>query len=217
MTSFTSRESLQLLFSNNEEKVLLSFKHAGYLHDIGWVNSIATQSIIDVNNKPLPWVTYPFISFINTRINKSHKVFEFGSGNSTLYYAARAGSVYSVENDEFWYNKIKNTMPANVTLYQCELIYGGEYSQYALKTGSKFDVVIVDGRDRVNCCKNSIDALITGGVIVLDDSERDAYQPGIQFLTNKGFKRLDFWGIAPNVDYQKCTTIFYKSDNCLNI
>ena len=42
---------------------------------------------IDKNSNPLPWVTYGFIDFISERLNKSIDVFEYGSGNSTLWYA----------------------------------------------------------------------------------------------------------------------------------
>ena len=38
-----------------------------------------------------------------------------------------------------------------------------------------------------------------------------------QVLVNSGFKRLDFFGPAPGSFRATCTTIFYKSDNCLGI
>ncbi len=94
---------------------------------------------------------------------------------------------------------------------------GGEYSKKATLLGEKFDIIIVDGRDRVNCCKNSIDALTANGVLVLDDSEREIYQEARQFLIAKGFKELPFTGISPGLFYNKATSVFYKADNCLAI
>jgi len=214
-----NREKLLFLLAsrNKTERELLGFKTGGYLHDIGWTNSIATGDIVDLANKPLPWVTYPFIAFIDDRLRKDFEIFEFGSGNSTLYYAARVRSVTSVENDRFWFEKINNSMPANVNLFYCELIYGGAYCKYALSTNKEYDIVVVDGRDRVNSCLNSIVALKPGGVIILDDSERKEYGPAHIFFSRNGFKKIDFWGIAPAVNYLKCTTIFYRNDNCLGI
>lgn len=211
------REKLLSLISKNEEKVLLEFKQSGYLHDIGWTNSIKTREVVDVDGKPLPWDTYPFIQFIGPRLNNKLTIFEFGSGNSTHYYSKRVTSVTSVEHDKLWYDKIKSAMPANVNLFYSELSAGGEYCHYAARTNQHYDVIIVDGRDRVNCCINSLPALNGGGVIVLDDSEREKYAGAHTFLTKEGFKKIDFWGTAPAIEYLKCTTIFYRPGNILGI
>jgi hypothetical protein len=62
-----------------------------------------------------------------------------------------------------------------------------------------------------------VEKLSDKGVIVLDDSERNEYKPGIDFVLQKGFKSLEFLGIAPTVLFKKCTTVFYRSNNCLEI
>jgi hypothetical protein len=217
LTSIMKREWLISLLSNKEEKVLLGLEKEGYLYDIGWSRSIATEMIVDRLGQPLPWVTYPFIQFIAERLNADLDIFEFGSGNSTLYYANKTASVRSVEHDEFWYNKIKNSMPSNVELFHCKLETGGDYCNYAAKTNRKYDVIIVDGRDRVNCCINSLTSLKPGGVVILDDSEREKYADGVNFLLTKGFKKIDFWGTAPAINYLKCTSVFYQGKNCLGI
>ena len=79
------------------------------------------------------------------------------------------------------------------------------------------DVIIVDGLHRIDCLKVGVEKLSDKGVIVLDDSERNEYKAGIDFVLQKEFKSLDFWGIAPTVLFKKCTTVFYKSTNCLKI
>jgi hypothetical protein len=55
------------------------------------------------------------------------------------------------------------------------------------------------------------------GVIVLDDSEREFYLEGINFLKGKGYKELSFSGISPGLFYRKSTSVFYRSENCLGI
>ena len=99
----------------------------------------------------------------------------------------------------------------------CELQDDGKYCRMAHNYSEKFHIIIVDGRDRVNCCKNSITALTDDGVIVLDDSERPQYKEAIDYLKSKGFKELPFSGISPGSFINKSTTIFYKSKNCLGI
>jgi hypothetical protein len=208
---------LKIVSDPKRLKTLLSFNHKGYLKDIGWFKAFETKSPVDSYGDPIPWVTYSFIDFIDKRINKQHTIFEFGSGNSTYFYAKYAGIVVSVEHDKKWYDKIVGRKPENSEMIFCELIRGGDYCQMPTKLEEKFDIIIVDGRDRVNCCKHAVDALSPNGVVVLDDSERDHYKGGIEFLLNNGFKQLAFTGISPGLFYLKATSVFYKDDNCLGL
>ncbi|WP_410221823.1 FkbM family methyltransferase [Pedobacter sp.] len=196
---------------------LLSYNGKGYLKEIGWFNAFDKKQAIDAEGQPIPWVTYSFIDFIKSRLNKSLSVFEYGSGNSTLFYAKRVGSVVSVEHDEAWYKKIVNEKAENAEMIFTRLETNGEYAQKAMLTGKKFDVIIVDGRDRINCCKHAVNALSANGVVVLDDSERETYQEARSFLSAQGFKELYFSGISPGLFYYKATSVFYKEQNCLAI
>lgn len=193
------------------------FGNNGYFNQIGWTNSYTTKLPVSQNGEALPWVTYPFIDFITERLNQSIQIFEFGSGNSTLFYASKVKAVYSVEHDSEWIGQLKNILPQNVTVYHQELIYGGEYCKFPSTLNRKFDIIIVDGRDRVNCMINAMNYITESGVIVLDDSERKEYSTGIKTLRENGFKQIDFYGIAPGLLYKKCTTVFYNIKNILDI
>ncbi|WP_316844835.1 FkbM family methyltransferase [Pedobacter psychrodurus] len=198
-------------------KALLSYGHKGYLNSIGWFTAFDKKQAVDGKGKALPWVTYSFIDFIRERINKTQHIFEYGSGSSTIFYAERAGSVTSVEHDKGWFDKVKNTSPGNAEMIFCQLEKDGEYAKKASLLGKKFDIIIVDGRDRVNCCKYSVDALSANGVLVLDDSEREVYSAARVLLKAQGFKEISFSGISPGLFYEKATSVFYKQDNCLGI
>src|SRR3989339_318086 len=104
-------------------KQLLSMNSSGYLNEIGWINSFKNKMPIDKDSNPIPWVTYSFIDFISERLNTNMDIFEYGSGNSTLWYAKKVSSVTSVEHDKKWFEKIKNSMPQNVNLNYQELVY----------------------------------------------------------------------------------------------
>jgi hypothetical protein len=210
---------IKVLTNPSHLRALLSFEKKGYLKDIGWFKAFDSKSPVDSDGNPIPWVTYSFIDFIKTRLNKDHNVFEFGSGNSTYFYAKYAGAVVSVEHDKNWFNKIEKSgmKPFNSELIFCELVRGGDYCRIPVKLQQKFDIIIVDGRDRVNCCKQGIEALSATGVLVLDDSERDVYKEAVALLLAKGFKHLLLSGISPGLFYRKSTSVFYKADNCLNI
>jgi hypothetical protein len=112
---------------------------------------------------------------------------------------------------------MQGKLSANVTLLFAGLDVAGEYSRTAASSGCTYDILIVDGRDRVNCMINSLSALKENGVLVLDDSERSEYIDGISFLKSNGFKAVDFWGMAPGLLYKKCTTLYYREQNCLGL
>lgn len=207
----------KLIFYPRLLKTLLSMHSNGYLKKVGWINSYNKKIPVDDEDNPLPWVTYPFIDFIESRLNRSMEIFEYGSGNSTLWYAKKVRYVTSVEHEQNWYDKVKSNLPDNASIYYSHLVYGKEYCHFAKNLNKKFDLIIVDGRDRVNCIKNSIECLTSNGVIILDDSERSSYIDAIQYLINNGFKKIDFWGISPGLFYKKNTTVFYKNNNCLGI
>ncbi|MEO8795966.1 MAG: FkbM family methyltransferase [Daejeonella sp.] len=209
--------SITTLFKPAKVRALLSFGIKGYLSEIGWFKSFETKSPVDENGDPIPWVTYSFIDFIRDRITSKHSIFEFGSGNSTFFYAKTAGNVVSVEHDKSWFDKISSTKPANSEMIFCELDKAGKYCKMPVSRKENYHIVIVDGRDRVNCCYQAINALTEDGVIILDDSERDFYLPAIAFLKAEGFKELPFSGVSPGLFYRKTTSVFYKQQNCLGI
>lgn len=205
------------LLLNKAEKYIVPFSSTGYLCEIGWIESMQTNLPVDKHIKPIPWVTYSFIDFIDGRLLNSMSIFEYGAGNSTLYFAHKVRKVTTVEHDYEWYKNMKGIVPANVDLRHEPLEYGGNYSRTVNNQTEKFDLVIVDGRDRNNCIKNSITSINDRGVIVLDDSERPNYAEAIDFLYGQSYRKIDFTGIAPCIYYRKTTSVFYRADNCLGI
>ena len=75
----------------------------------------------------------------------------------------------------------------------------------------------MDGRNRVKCTAFAVEYLTEDGVLILDNSERDWYQPAKDLLTSKGYKSIDFRGMLPIVGHESCSTVFYKDGNCLGI
>lgn len=150
------KKIIYLLLNPKLTKQLLSMSSTGYLYEIGWIESFKKKLPLSCCSKPLPWVTYSFIDFIADRLHFDLEVFEYGSGNSTLWYSSKVKSVTSVEHDINWFQKIKDKMPDNVNIYHEKLVYGGSYSEFSNKFGKKFDIVIVDGRDRINCMRFAV-------------------------------------------------------------
>ena len=196
---------------------LYSLRKRGYLFEMGWLESHRQKAAVDLEGRPIPWITYPSLTFLENRVRKEFVVFEWGSGNSTLWWANRVKRVMSCEHDRVWYEKMKNLLPTNAELSHIALTEGEEYARAILKHVDEFDIVVIDGRDRVNCAKNVLSALKSSGVIVWDNGDRPAYQDGYDFLASNGFRRIDFYGPGPVNLYSWSTTIFYGDGNCLGL
>ncbi|MCO5249231.1 MAG: class I SAM-dependent methyltransferase [Chitinophagales bacterium] len=195
---------------------LLSFGVKGYLIERGWIQSYITKNAVDIENRPIPWLTYPFLDLINGRLDKSMSLFEYGSGNSTLYFSQHLGKVCSIEYDKVWFDKIKSQIADNVNIKYVDL-EGDSYENAILNQNESFDIILIDGRKRVKCLKNAVGKLSERGVLILDDSERSKYKEGIDYILDQEFKHLPLSGIAIGSIHGKCTSIFYRKDNVLNI
>lgn len=190
-------------------------KHDGYLEELGWFDSFQRSMAIDRQQGAIPWLTYPAIAFIEPRLHNDMRLFEFGSGNSTIWWARHVGEVVSCEHNPAWHEQMAPRLPPNVNYLYVELDNG--YSEAIRRYREEFDVLVVDGRERVQCIRNSLGALKSGGVVIWDNSEREKYRPGFEFLRDAGFRRIDFWGMGPIYAVLWCTTVFYRQNNCFGI
>jgi len=189
----------------------------GYLTDIGWTRSVRLGEPVARDGAPIPWMTYAAIDFLESRISKRLEVFEYGSGNSTLWWAERVGSVDACEHDRGWYDRTLARLPENARLTHRPHEPGGAYCREAAAAGRTYDVIVIDGRDRNHCAQACQPALKDDSVIVWDNSERDEYRDGLAFLASEGFRELRFEGLGPVNPYPWRTSILYRRDNCLGI
>lgn len=195
----------------------LLFSGRSYLHSTGWMKSLRKGKPVNRDGVEVPWMNYSVIGFLEDRLRKDFQLFEYGSGYSTSFYARLVQKVTSIEYDKEWLEVVRKTAPDNVTLIFTEADVDGQYCRVINTTAQKYDVVIVDGRDRVNCIKQSIEALTPRGVILLDDSFREHYLEGIDYAREKGFRALDFEGLKPTFYEAGKTTLLYRRDNCFNV
>jgi hypothetical protein len=189
---------------------LPSLKAAKVLwRDYAHLNSVRSQRAVDRAGKPLPWYTYPAIEFLQQLDFSQKTVFEYGSGMSTLYWAARAARVVSVEDDEQWFHQVKSLAPANV-----ELIFEPDLSKFAdtiHRHGDHYDVIVVDGpargRTRLKCSRAAIDHLREGGLVILDNS--DWLPESARLLRGSTLLEVDMTGFAPICGHVQTTSFFF--------
>ncbi len=90
-----------------------------YLGKRGWAQSVVQNASVDLNG-PVPWYTYPAIRVLERIVPSEAIVFEYGSGNSTLWWQSHAKEVISVEHDRQWYKHSNTGERSDVRLRESE-------------------------------------------------------------------------------------------------
>lgn len=186
-----------------------------------------------------PWMTFGSIAFLNKELRPDMRVYEWGSGGSTLFYAHRVKEVIAIENDKAWAENVRSTCAERgITNVTIELIpqdplpaedsfdpadpavfisnarfhRGAHFQQYATHIAqfpdAHFDLIVVDGRVRPSCIQQAIPKLKPGGLLVLDNAEREWYQRARALLDT--WKRWEFAGPAPYLAQFSLTVAWRK-------
>lgn len=91
----------------------------GYLTSSGWLESAKTKLAVR-NGQPIPWFTYAAIRFLEQEITSNISIFEFGGGQSTLYWAGRVRKVVSIDHDPVFVKHVRHHLPANAEMHFVE-------------------------------------------------------------------------------------------------
>jgi hypothetical protein len=199
------------------------------------------SSVVD----KLPWISFAAIDFLRKNINLGGKVFEYGSGGSTLFWASRAEKIVSVEHDKRWYEIMKPKLsglnhvtyilaepqedlefrykdpadPANFVSAD-EKSKGKNFEWYVKQIDqypdNYFDVISIDGRARPSCIARSVKKLKINGYLILDNSEREYYLSSFDFNQAEWVIRK-FYGPVPYIYHFSETTFFEKKGESLSI
>jgi hypothetical protein len=69
-----------------------------------WLRSL--QAGVTPMSMGLPWTTFTAIEHLQTHLRSGMKVFEFGSGGSTLFFIRQGAVVSSVEHEKIWHERV---------------------------------------------------------------------------------------------------------------
>jgi len=155
----------------------------------------------------LPWFSYSAIEFFEGFLRPSMRIFEYGGGGSTIFFAKRTAHVVSIENNQEWADKIRTVLnrekiqKARVEFHPFEPNdrAGFVQSSYlnSLKKESP-DVIVIDGCEediqlRPICFQLAETVIRPGGSIIVDDAWR--YTDIIK--NNKAKQRREFQSAGP--------------------
>ncbi len=181
----------------------------------------------------MPWWTFDSADRAAEwlREHPGARVFEWGSGASTMWLSSRAGSVHSVEHHAGWAAMIAPRLPPNVELRVVEPVppdapvvasakpgHGGlDFADYVAAIDDvpgDFDLIVIDGRAREACLARAVERLAPGGVIVFDNVDRQRYVDAIDATLATRGDRLSMTmtrGLTPALPYPTRTALLHSS------
>ena len=189
------------------------------LREEGWLRSNRERRPVTRAGEPLPWYTYAAILFLAERLPPDATVFEFGAGNSTLWYAQRCARVLSVDPNREWAERIAALAPPNAKDVHHAHPTGREgYLSEIAGDGTRWDVVAIDSAWRAESGRVAVQNLSDRGVIVWDNSRLPEFADDMrETFAPAGFRELPFGGLVPIVPSFDRTSVLYRPGNCLGI
>lgn len=118
------------------------------------------------------WMNPQALRFYESLVRSGMRVLEFGAGHSTIWLDSLGCHVTSYEHNRRWFDTVYHEL---IGSDRSVVIHDKRYwetvgNQY----GPEFDLVVVDGIERLKCVEAVItsECLAEGGWLVFDDSQR---------------------------------------------
>jgi SAM-dependent methyltransferase len=196
---------LSLLFSRHPTDVVL------------WLRSLALNRTKPLTF-PIPWLTFDAIREVRGFLRPGMKIFEFGSGHSTIWFARAGAEVYSVEDDHHWYTAVERKLRED-RLDRAHLYYADNETDYvgAIDRSGEhaFDILFFDGSYRLQCLQEALPYLKPGGILVFDDSDFNWFD-GKDFGVPSDWEKKVFRGWEP-LSGGRSETIIWRKPGTLSV
>lgn len=185
----------------------------------------AIHDIEDLVSLDVPWWTYGATDAVErhlTALDGSARVFEYGAGASSVWLGRRAATVHTVEHEPGFAAVMTRVLTEEGLDETVDLITvpavdspepeigsrrrgeaGRDFAGYVRsidRVDGEFDLIVVDGRARVECLQHAVRRLAADGIVLFDDSERPRYRAGLE---NSGMRVRRYRGWAPSLPYPR--------------
>ena len=143
-----------------------------------------------------PWINYCVIQFLHHSIDRKMRVLEFGAGGSSIFFLKKGVELFSIEHEKIWISEVKERIsPVQFSKWSPHLVLSRnqetnipnpeDYLSPIKKIKkASLDIVLIDGRHRVESIKQSMPLIKDGGILILDNSDRSDYQEAFTLLTD---------------------------------
>jgi hypothetical protein len=173
----------------------------------------------------LPWISFGAIHFLDSFLKPNMRVFEYGSGGSTIYFSRRCESVISIEDSDQWIDQVSKKLE-EMASFNVRLCFHAtdkaettdnvdfQKSKYLKAIDDQNpDILFIDGSDewtlpnkrRSICFRYAEPIMKQGSIIIVDDSW--AY-PELR-SRNRAKRVKTFWGFGPCRTGVTSTDVFF--------
>jgi hypothetical protein len=169
----------------------------------------------------VPWWPYDAVAWVAEQLPLGARVFEYGGGGSTLWLEDRGAIVTVVDHDDVWFRHLNEAVMASTRVMHRESsptgkitsdVDPGFFDGYVAAINSEFDdsldLVVVDGRARVECVRKAMRKVKPGGLLLLDDTDRRKYTPALVLLAK--WERHVFVGLKPGDLFPAQTSVWRR-------
>lgn len=199
-------------------------RYRHWAHSLTKVYDSLAMARLDV-----PWWTYGAIAEASSWLaaqERPIRVFEYGSGASTLWLAQRADEVHSVEHHAGFGEMMRAAVAddpkvvlriveptaseAPAVASRKEGHAGLDFAAYVDSiddVDGEFSLIVIDGRAREACLAKAAPRLAEGGIVVFDNTRRRRYRDAI---ARSGLRERAFSGLTPTLPYPERTSILSR-------
>jgi len=163
-----------------------------------------------------PYFSYGAIDFLRQQVKPGSRVFEYGSGGSTIFFLDLGCEVTSVETSSEWVDFLKQAVGSHLKWHLVEHRHDDPAKDHAtypryVHTGAPWDVVIIDNTEaehlsRVACVTEAMRCIRPGGMLVFDDAHQPEYS-GVPKILG-GWHRRSFKGLGAARPWVTMTDIY---------
>lgn len=173
-----------------------------------------------------PWWPIPAIRHLGRRLPERARVFEWGSGGSTVWLSRRGARVVAIESESEWQRRVAERAPEADVRFVPGATTGTLRSEPDLRDrgthffddyvaaidefpDDSFDLVVIDGIARCECAKRARTKVKPGGLVVLDDSNWEHLFAPV-FDAFAGWETTRIRGFKRPLDVDVSETTFFR-------
>jgi hypothetical protein len=212
------------------------FKNQYSSNNFLWVRKIVTSLFYYRIYRKLypkkPWYTPKAIRFLKKKIENINRIFEFGTGNSSIWFAKRVKEYTGVEHDPSWHTEVtkslkeENLINTNILFVPADENSSSfdweknwkyfkvlkhfpdhpEFRHYMATIDqyhdNHFECIVIDGKERIGCLLHALPKLSENGIIIFDDSSMDEFQE-VFSLMNEWHSKIYTFGLEQTTFFSR--------------
>lgn len=140
------------------------------------------QRVDPTNNLVEPWLVFPALDEIKMWDLQTKRVFEYGCGAGTLWWADKCELVVSIETNADWFDAVHSRRAEKMVMrYYVEK---NEFVRSIIEAIIQFDIIIIDCDPiewRNDCIQPALKCLKPNGKLIIDNWN----QPSCDWMVSK--------------------------------